>query len=70
MSDESCGTCKFYRRHLTKITEGFCKRMPPGVIIAPVKTRGGQIEPHPVSCSPNMEQSDWCGEYKMKVTLQ
>ena len=67
MTTESCGTCKFFKRHISQITEGFCKRMPPVVIIAPI---GKPPQPRPVSASPNMAQDDWCGEYKMKVTLQ
>lgn len=62
---ESCGTCKFFRRHLQNINEGFCKRFPPIVVMAPIKQ---QIRP--VSASANMADHDWCGEYKQKVTLQ
>lgn len=67
---QKCGNCKFFRRHLSNITEGFCKRMPPSVIIAPVRSKSGAIEPHPVSVTANMHQDDWCGEWQLKVTLQ
>ena len=70
MDDENCGKCKFFRRHVTNINEGFCKRLPPVVIIAPIKDKSGVMSPRPVSASPNMHQSDWCGEFKMKVSLQ
>lgn len=67
---ESCGSCKFFRRHADRKSEGQCRRFPPVVIVAPVKTKMGNIEPHPVSITANMEQDDWCGEYKMRVTIQ
>lgn len=68
--NESCGGCKFFRRHLEAPDEGFCKRFPPIVIVAPIKRRDGTTGPAPVSATPNMHESEWCGEYKMKVTLQ
>ena len=70
MASESCGTCKFFKRHIQNITEGFCRRMPPIVVIAPIRGSDGKIEPRPVSATPNMHESEWCGEYKMKVSLQ
>lgn len=69
MSDQQCGNCKFFRRHLNNIAEGYCKRYPPMVIIAPIQTKQG-LQPAPVSVTANMKQDDWCGEFKMKVTLQ
>lgn len=70
INNEACGSCKFFRRHLQNTKEGFCKRFPPVVIVAPVRTKDGAVEPHPVSITANMTESDWCGEYKTKVTLQ
>lgn len=72
MSAESCGACKFFKRHIAKsapITEGFCKRYPPSVLMVPQQTSKG-IVPVPGAIGPNMNERDWCGEFKLKVTLQ
>lgn len=62
---EKCGNCKFFRRHPQDLREGMCRRMPPSVIVAPVKSKQGMTVPAPVSVFPSMSEVDWCGEWKL-----
>jgi hypothetical protein len=64
MTTESCATCTYFRRHLQNVTEGFCRRFPPVVIIAPI---GNPPAPRPVSASPNMDEKEWCGEWRTRI---
>jgi hypothetical protein len=63
---QSCGTCKFFKRNVQDVNTGYCRVAHAQVLIAPVKTPQG-IQPHPVAVFPNMDHNDWCGEWKGKV---
>lgn len=68
MSLESCGTCKYWKMNINDISQGYCRRNPPITIVAPVRTPQG-IQPAPIAVFPNLDKTDWCGEYKMRITL-
>lgn len=73
MSLESCGTCKYWKVNTyiynNDISQGYCRRNPPMTIVAPVRTAQG-IQPAPIAVFPNLDKTDWCGEYRGRVVLQ
>jgi len=68
MNDESCGTCKFFRRNLKDINTGFCHVAHAQVVVAQVRTPNG-VQAAPIATFPNMDHKDWCGEWKGKLAL-
>lgn len=65
MTDEACGTCKFFKRRANLMSEGQCLRYPGTPLPMPM---GAKLQL--ATLIPNKHQNEWCGEYKMKVTIQ
>lgn len=60
---DSCGGCKFYKRH--NETDGTCRRYPATVVM--VGAKQGTLGPVPVTMGfyPQVGAAgDWCGEHR------
>lgn len=53
---ERCETCAFQEK-------GDCHRYPPQVLVLPEKSKGS-IGPSAKTVFPEVDDRDWCGEYK------
>jgi len=60
----TCGNCKFYKPTIGRPSEGLCRRFPPVVIPLPLPPPNPPVAP--VAVMPNMQDSNWCGEWKGK----
>ncbi len=60
---ESCGTCKFYEPIDTK--GGTCLRYPAQIVVR--TTPQGQT---PQCVKVGVPATDWCGEYKVKISVK
>lgn len=69
IDNERCGNCKFWKVRPEDVQQGFCRRNPPITIIAPVRTPQG-VAPAPIALFPNLDRTDWCGEWKGRITIQ
>lgn len=63
---ESCGSCRFWKRHKDGQPSGMCRQKPPAVIMI-------GMQPHPIAKNqgmpivdsfwPPIPESEWCGQW-------
>ena len=61
MSDEACGSCRFWQTDGKP--EGLCRRGPPAPVLIP---GNGMMGPTVLAIHPPRQAPDWCGEYRPK----
>ena len=65
---EHCGNCKFFLLNPQDVRHGFCRKTPPAIF--PIGTGpAGMQQLQFVSQWPPVQESQWCGEWKLKLAM-
>ena len=59
---KSCNDCAFFAREPHDLQRGQCRRHPPVVLMAPVKTIAGD-RITPIAVWPGVDAAAWCGDW-------
>lgn len=61
--DQNCKTCKFY---FEQIRDGECRRYPPQLFVMVYTDAQDEVDSSHKTGFPDVDDGDWCGEYKPK----
>jgi len=67
---ERCGNCKFYGIDPQNVRQGFCRLKPPAIFPVQAAGHGGmQVQLQFLSQYPPVQEGQWCGEWKLKLSV-